>query len=274
MTISSLDNLVSAATSDQVYGTTFRKAGTTAITGNPMSLWRVGDLPAAGGDGAAGSGTPGAGGTALTSADGSLSMGWANQDPSTKLLTDFSIRATNNGVFVLVDRLVSVSGISLTSTGNKNVGSAALPRYTSGKGVQAFLEVTTALTTTAAVVTMNSYTDQDGNTGSSGASVTFPSSTTAVNNLVRLPLASGDYGIRTCLTVNVGTSAATGACNFILVYELARVPVTAAEGRAFSALAELQRLPRIYDGASLMIYYIPSTTTAQTVDGYVASVYG
>jgi hypothetical protein len=275
MTIASLDDIVAAYGAGQVLDSTFLKNGTAAeLAGWPHSLWRVGPLPAAGGDGAVGSGTPGAGGTALTTADGSLSLGWANQDPLQKFLLNFDAVASVDGLYVLVDRLVSVSGIALSSTGNKNVGSAALPRYTDGVGVRAWLEVTTATTTTAPIVSMNSYTDQSGNTGSVGGSVTFPATATNVDTLIPLPLASGDYGVRACSTINVATAAAAGVANFVLTKEIARLPLEDAAALSQNLLGDVQRFPRIFDGASLMLYYIPTAGTAISIDGNLSAVYG
>jgi hypothetical protein len=122
-------------------------------TGSWYSFWRVEGYPSAGGDGAVGSGTPGAGGTALTAADGSLEK-WANASPDTVHLLGIGMSTTQDCSIMLADRLVSVSAVTVASTGDKNVGSAALPRYsgTASVGVQVFAEVTTATTTTAPVI--------------------------------------------------------------------------------------------------------------------------
>jgi hypothetical protein len=269
-----LDAIIDAFTTGQTLDATFRKAGTLAeLAGWPHSLWRVGPVPAAGGDGAAGSGTPGAGGTALDQADGSLSMGWDDHSPNIKILLESEVRSTLSGVIVVCDRLVSVSGIALSSTGNKNIGSAALPRYTDGKNVRPFLEVTTATATTAPIVTLNSYTDQDNNTGQSGTAITFPAAATNVDTLIPLPLAAADYGIRAAATLNVGTAGSAGVANFILVKEIARIIVAQNEGRGFQHYRETMQFDTVEDGASLMLYYIPSTTTAITIDGAIGGVY-
>lgn len=275
MAIATLNDIIAAYTSGNVLQTTFRKVSNTPEAVNvPQSLWRVGPLPAAGGDGAAGSGTPGAGGTALDQADGSLSKGWGDQSPDVKVLLNVGARTLVTGWLVLVDRLVSVSGISLSSTGNKNVGSVALPRYTTGEGVNAWLEVTTATTTTAPVVSMNSYTDQDGNSGQAGPTVTFPAAATNLEVMVQLPLLAGDWGIRECTTINVATAAAAGAANFILTKEIARVPLDSAGGRNLQLYRETMQFQTIEDGASLMLYYVPNAANVVTVEGVIGGVYG
>lgn len=277
MAITTLDDIINAYTSGQTLeGISWRKVGTAAEqSGWPHSLWRVGPMPPAGGDGAAGSGTPGAGGTALDLADGSLSQGWLDQSPDQKILLDFNARSNGGCVAVLVDRLVSVSGIALSSTGNKNVGSVALPRYTSGVGVQAWLEVTTATATTAPIVSMNSYTDQSGNTGSAGGTITFPAAATNIDTLVPLPFASGDYGVRTCATINVATAGTAGAANFVLTKELLRIPLQGNIGRGYPPYIESMAWPIVEDGASLMLYIIPGSALTLTLEGGpIRGVYG
>jgi len=273
----SFDELISALTVDgQFLNNDFAKLSTAPEAASVWhSLWRVGNFPAAGGDGAAGSGTPGAGGTALTSADGSL-VKWADQDPATKHLLGLEVVSTTDCVLMLYDRLVSVSGITLTGTGNKNVGSAALPRYTDGIGVEAWLEVTTATTTTAPIISMNSYTDNDGNTGQSGGSITFPAVATNVDALIGpMPLATGDVGVQAIATVNVSTASggASAACNVVLLKPLLYVPLVNNLGAIVDCVSMFPSLPRIYDGATLGLAFLASSGTATNFWGKVLAGY-
>jgi len=252
---------------------TFRKEGTAPeVAGVMHSLWRVGPFPGAGGDGAAGSGTPGAGGTALTLADGTLAY-WADQSGKQKHLLAFEARASVACTAIIYDRLVSVSGITLVGTGDKNVNSVALPRYTDGVGVQAFLEVTTVTATSAVVGTAN-YTDQSGNSGATSPAYTFPATATNVDTLIPIGLASGDWGVKSVEKINL-TTASTGsaACNLILAKELCRVPLAANQANTRDFLSQIMALPRIYDGATLMLAMIATTTTATTIDGHIWAAY-
>lgn len=274
----SLDDLISEMTvNSKVFHAPFYKVSTAPeANGVWHSLWRVAGYPAAGGDGGAGSGTPGAGGTALTLADGGL-LNAANASPDTKHLLTLGAVASQDCMLMLYDRLVSVSGVTVASTGSKNVGSAALPRYSGGdsKGVQAWLEVTTQTATTAPVVNMNSYTDQDGNTGASGGSVTFPAAATNVDTLVGpLPLAAGDTGVRSVETVNVGTAGTAGAVNVVLLRPLGFLPLSANAWTERDFLTMLPSLPRLYDGHTLGLAFLATTTTAVTVWGSIRGAYG
>jgi hypothetical protein len=275
---SSLSDLISKLTVDgQILEAAFQKTSLAPeAAGTWCSLWRVGGYPAAGGDGAVGSGTPGAGGTALTLADGSLAK-WANQSPKTKHLLTLECQATRDSTIMLYDRLVSTSGIALSSTGNKNVGSAALPRYSgaASAGVQAWLEVTTATTVTAPIVSMNSYTDQDGNTGSVGGSITFPAVATNIDTMVGpMPLAAGDTGIQAIATVNVGTAGSAGVCNVVLLRPLAYIGLQALLGSERDFVSMLPTLPQLFDGHTLGLMYLADGTTATTFYGHIRAGYG
>lgn len=248
----------------------FYKVGTAAeAAGVPHSLWKVGHYPAAGEDGAS---TPG---TAHTSSDGSL-IKWANQSPDTKHLVTFSATATTQGMLVLYDRLVSVN-FSFNSTGEKTINSTTLPRYagTDSVGLQAWVEVTT-VTSSAAVMNMSSYTDQDGNGTASGGNITFPAAATNVNAFIGpLPLAAGDTGLRSVETITVGTSGGGSAAgNLVIMKPLAYCPLIANRGTNNDHMIMIPSLPRIYDGATLALYYVPSTTTATSFWGSIRAGYG
>jgi len=227
----------------------FRK--TWASPGNNQfgSAWTVAGYPAAGANPA---GTPG---TSYSNDAGGICF------PDTSPVRKFIVGCTyqqdlnNNAAAVmwLVDRLVGVSGISLASTGDKTVSSVALPRYTDGIGVLAFLEVTTATTVTAPVVSINSYTDQDGNTAQAGATITFPAAATPIGTCVGpFPLAAGDTGMKAVATVNVATAATVGVANLILVKPL--LCIGANPPGPFERLSPIPfgDMPRVFDGAVLM----------------------
>jgi hypothetical protein len=268
------DDVVNAISAlGQALDSPFQKAGTAPeASGVWHSLWRVGSFPGAGGDGAAGSGTPGAGGTALTLADGTLAY-WADQSGKNKHLLAVDLRASVACTAVLLDRLVSVSGVTLVGTGDKNVNSVALPRYTDGEGVQAFLEITT-VTATSAVVGTAVYTDQGGGSPNSSPAFTFPAAATNVDTLIPIGLATGDRGVKSVEKINLTTaSGGAGACNVVLAKELCRIPLIANQANTRDLLSQIMSMPRIYDGATLMLAMIATATTATTLDGHLWAAY-
>lgn len=274
----SYDDMINEATvNGKVQEFDFMKTGgTTQGAGFWYSLARVGAIPIAVTDGAAGSGTPGSGGTANTNAAGNLTG--ANVTTDQKTLVTFGAIASVACSLMLYDRLVTVSGIVTTSTGAKNAGSAALPRYTgaSAVGVQAWLEVTTATTVTAPVAHLLTYTDEGGTTGNIGASnTTFPAAATVLNTMVGpLAMASGDAGIRSVETINIDTASTAGAVQLVMLKPIATINLPANTWIEKDYVLQLTSLPRIFDGASLNLMMFCTATTATNLWGKIKVIYG
>lgn len=179
------------------------------------------------------SGTPGTAPNNATA--GALSNGLLNPSGGdTKYLTSlgFGSSATINMALV-VDVLVVVGSLSATSASLQTVNSTPLTRYTSGAGVMAALEVTTALGAGAATIT-GTYTNQ-----SAVGSRTFTSVAMSPSAIVQrllpaaqspqLPLQSGDYGIQSVQDVTLSASmTGSGVFALILYKELAWMPGVAA----------------------------------------------
>lgn len=195
-------------------------------------------------------------GTVHTS-DSASTFVFPNTDTAEKYLTEWFVQTasnTNEAAYVLCDRLVSVSQ-AITTTGVKTINSSALTRYTTGDGVMVWAEVSTVTATNVVVVNLNSYTNQDGTNGRSGASVSFPTNATNVGSWVQLPLQAGDYGVRSVESINVTTaSGGSGAINVVLVKPLSFSGVSVAPSSMNQATLADNLVPiRIYDGASLIM---------------------
>lgn len=260
----SYDELISEITAGgkALEGSFSKLTGTMHGAGVWHSLARIAGLPAAMADPAT---TPGA---AEDNFAGSLN--WAAVTPETKHILTVQAMGGVAGTLMVYDRLCGVSAISLATTGSKTINSAALTRYTDGVGVQAWLEVTTATTVTAPAVTMNSYTDNDANTGQTGTALTFPAAATVLNSLIGpLPLASGDTGVRAVSTINVGTAATAGIVNFLLIKPLVYLPLSANLAGSIDLVRQLASLPRVYDTASLGLAWLATATTTHTIQGLV-----
>lgn len=124
-------------------------------------------------------------------------------------------------------RIYKVGTVSLTATGNQFThDTATFPLLRSEFGAsnkaQAFwpiIQVTTALSVTAAVFTMN-YTNQTGGSITGTRSFTFPSATTGVSSAFFLPLEQGDWAARDISAINITTASTTGAATVWLMEEL------------------------------------------------------
>jgi len=258
------------------YEVTFNKVGSAPeLSSFPFvthSLWKVGAIPAAGADPAT---TPG---TAYDDTAGS--MFFPDQSSDRKFLLSFGASSQPPASsLVLYDRLVGVSGISVASTGNKTINSAALPRYSGAdsEGVECWLEVTTATTATAPVVSLNSYTNQAGTTGRAGGTVTFPAAATNVDTIIGpMPLQAGDTGIRSIeVGLNVATAASAGVINVLLLRRIAAIALpTANEYYETQYVGEMLALPRIFDGACLCLMQYAVSNTATTFNGKIMVGYG
>lgn len=175
--------------------------------------------------------------------------------PIEKFMTEFMVTTSSNsavGAYMLLDRLVGVNQV-ITTTGVKTINSSALSRYTTGEGVMVFVEVTVVTATNACVLNLNSYTNSNGDTGRSGANITFPSTAYNVGNWMLFPLQAGDSGVRSVESINVTTaSGGSGAINVVLAKPLTFSGViNGPSGMPAATLMEYIVPQRIFDGASL-----------------------
>lgn len=184
----------------------------------------------------------------------------------------FGGSATQDCVLVIWDRLVGVGGISIASTGNKTTNTPALPRYTDGIGVEAWLEISTAVSANTPVLTLNSYTNTAGTAAQTGAAVTLSATPTA-SAMYQFTVATGDVGIKSVETINVGTAGTNGVANLVLMKRLVEIPISANSFSERDLVLQLTSLPRIYDGASLCLGFMASTTTAPNVFGTIRLAY-
>lgn len=264
----SYDDLINETTTNGkiAFRPFFKTSSAPEAAGQLHSLWKVAGLPGTGADPAT---TPG---TSYDDASGSIFL--PDQASDYKYLLRVEVTSSQNCNLIIYDRLVGVSGLALGSTGDKTVNSTALPRYTDGIGVEAWLELTTASTANVGVVSMNSYTDTGDNTGNAGGSVTFAAAAQNIDSMFALPLAAGDVGVKACSTINVGTATTTGVANFLLVKRLAMIPLIANVGTVIDFTRGYPGMQRIYDGASICLAFVASGTTATTVQGMMTFGWG
>ncbi len=279
MTIINYDDALNEATTNgkiEIFDFSKTAPGAIFASGWYMSQWYQPGTPGAGTDPSAGSGTPGAGGTARTGASGSIEFD--DQSSDIKYLFGFEGQllhtSTIQGQLLLLDRLVDVASISLSSTGDKNVNSVALPtRASDGVGVEIFLEVSTSTTVTAPIVVVN-YTDTTNATVST-PSFTFPAAATPQRAFLRIPWAAAGLGAKSVQTVSVNTAASAGACTVVLAKVIAELPVMSTAWNYRDMSKDHPHLPRIHDGASLMLaYQTANTPTPTEIQGRLVVIYG
>lgn len=128
---------------------------------------------------------------------------------------DFGSSYAAGVTHLLIDRLAHQGGLSGTSTTSQttNLPTAALPRYTSGGGVMAAIEIYAAVGSTATTLTA-SYTNQAGTSGRTTKDLVFGGNgNLAARLFLPLPLQDGDTGVQSVESVTLAASTAT-AGNF------------------------------------------------------------
>lgn len=248
----------------------------TNVAGTWQSLWSgVGNPGAAS---AVATSTPGVLYDSDTISAASSAIHFTNRSPDLKYLLSVGGVANQSCTMMVYDRLVAVGNISLTTTGSKTVNSTALlTRYNTATDAllnEAWLEITTASTTTAAVVNLSGYTTASGASATVGGNVTFPAAATTATTMIQLPLSPTLRGVRSVQTLNVTTATTACIANLVIIRPLARIPIVSGQWNEVSFLDDVSGIPRIYDEASLGVaVFVPATVTT-TVWGTITCAYG
>lgn len=230
------------------------------------TLWTIAGMPGAGSAPAA---APG--GTSYDQAAGSIYF--PDRDPQGTFMLTVGAVSGANATLMIYDRLVGVGGIALSPGGSRNINSVTVPRY-NGAGVQAWIEVTTAIASGGAVSLM-SYTNQDGVAGRQGVSTGYPFTNSISGTFVGpLPMQTGDTGIRSVEQIAVSTTTA-GVANLVLIRPLVYLPLTSSNGwQEKDMVIQIAAMPQLYDGASLGIAIHAGSTAAQSVWGQIGVAWG
>jgi hypothetical protein len=198
-----------------------------------------------------------------------------NPGSGNSYLARLGISASTAGTLWLIDRLWHNSGLSVTSTSAQAITPATLPARcgdgtTNGANVMAAMEWSATGGSGTPTVTLT-YTDQDGNTGSTStlAGVTTP----PVGTFEIFTLAAGDTGIRAPTSLIQSATRTSGTMHLVLFRVLAQVEVTSANiGNAIDALTS--GMPRIYDNSVLQLVWFPTATTATNFIGQYIETQG
>lgn len=262
MAITTLDGIIAGM---QPLQTFLKVGGTMEAAGVMHSLFYTTGLP-----GAAAAPSPGINGAALTTYAGQIPF--ANPVSGNTYLTSYSGAATVIGTLLLVDRLWHNSGVAVATTTAQAITSPTWPARdnngaTSGAGVLVGIEASGATTNVGAVsnTTLN-YTNSAGTDTRTGT-LTWPA-TAAAGTFVPFALAAGDVGVRSIQGVTLGTSYGGGAIHLVAYRVIARGSVIVAGG-GFAQDAYALGMPRIYDDSVMSLLWLPSATTAATIQGSI-----
>jgi hypothetical protein len=172
------------------------------------------------------------------------------------------------GVWLLYDRLLHISSLSGTNTGAQTVA-GSLTRETTGAGVQAWVEIYSAIGGTARTITA-SYTNQAGTAGQTSAAVAIGGTGLLESSrMIQLPLAAGDTGVRAVASVTLSATTGTaGDFGVTLMKPLAMIHVPATGTGTWRSYVDGYSIPEIKTGACLALTYLAATTTV--TDGFAA----
>ena len=179
------------------------------------------------------------------------------------------------GSLLICDRLVEYGGLVGNSTSTQSVSSVTLPtRAGTGVGCELWLEVYTALGSTASATVTASYTNSAGTSGRTATLVGGIPASIPANRCMRFALQDGDVGVQSVQSVTLGTSTGT-AGNFGLTIRrpIQYMPMQAANVLAVLGYAETG-LPVIPTDACLEFLVLASTTSTGIINGMLCIAQG
>lgn len=122
-----------------------------------------------------------------------------------------SASPTDCPMILCYDRLIHIGGLSGTVATAQTVG-GTLTRNTGGVGNVIFVEIYTAVGTTARTITA-SYTNSGGTSGRTTVATTFGGTVGTIGNdaqlMIPLPLQAGDLGVQSVESVTISVSTGT-----------------------------------------------------------------
>jgi len=244
-------------------------AATAPTAGRGCSLWTYDGMPAGGA-------VPTIGDIPDRTTTGAISFS-APGGGRDKHLIGAHVAPLTAGIYLLLDRLFHIGGLSGTSTSSQSVqgspASPALTRNTGGAGNLVFYEIYTQIGATSTTLTMT-YTNQAG-TGSRTATINIGATNfREVTRAQRIPLAAGDTGVQSVQSVQLtATTGTAGNFGITIAQPLAWLAVSAAGAAGWRDYSTgLPGIPVIDPNACLSLLCIPSAATAPEVWGCLGTI--
>lgn len=252
-------------------GREFMKVATpTLVAGRPHSLFYLDGMP-----GAAAAPSPGLSGAALTTYAGQLPF--VNPSAGNAYLARLQAAATITGQLLLCDRLWHNSGFTITSTGAQTVNSVAFPARdaagtTNGDGVILAVEVSGATGAGTPTITVG-YTNSANTSGRTATNIIATVASSAIGAFYPIGLQAGDSGVRSVQNLTLSASWTSGTIHLVAYRVLARLDLpTAQTPNALDAVTG--GFPTALADTVPFLVFIPSTTTASVISGYIVWTHG
>lgn len=241
-----------------------KAAGIGKGAGSWHSLWTIAGQP--GGGAAAGS----VNGAIPTDATAGAFPFTNPTSPALSYLAVLGLTSQVDTSLTMYDRLWHNSALSATVTTSQAITQPALTRWTTGDGVQIWVEIYTATTATATVTI--TYTNQAGTTGKT-TTVVIPAATVAGQAVPVQSLAAGDTGVRAVTAVQLSATMTAGNWGLTLAKPLASgLGLRANVGQVWG-LYDLG-MPPIADDASIAFMASLTGTVTPALQGQFSMTQG
>jgi hypothetical protein len=185
-----------------------------------------------------------------------------------KWLTGIVGGSSQTGTILVYDRLAHDGTFSGTVTTSQAVSFTPPSRYSSGVGNAIFVEVSSAIGSTATTATC-AYNDQDNNAATSPAFSIGGTGLQEAQRLIWVPLATGDTGVRNVTDIDLAATTGTaGDLAVVLAHPLAWIPVSGAGlGQVRDFITGLPSIIKVETDACLSFAFLANGTTAPEVWG-------
>ena len=214
-----------------------------------------------------------------------------NVSTETKHLINVAAMATAAtgvpSILMLVDLCLYYPGISMNSaTAQTLTNTNTLTRYTSGEGLRSWVTIQTTSGATAhnldnTAGTGTEYVNQAGSTKQHPGTIAFTASAitphiahsgTAANNFGPfLPLAAGDYGVRSYPRFKLSAASGSGTAALCIGKPLCVIPLTTVSVMTERDLMnQLPSLPQVVDGACIVPLLYAGAAVASATNFYGA----
>ena len=245
----------------------------TMVAGRYQSLWGL-------------AGNPGAGtwdntlnGVVLsqTSAQVNGAINFVDPGSGNSYLARLTGAATQAGTLILADRIWHNGGYTITSTGAQNSTTPTWPSRdvngsTNGDGILLGLEISAAAGAAAPTITI-AYTNSAG-TGSRSATNTYATANSpSAGAFFPISLQAGDIGVRSVQSLTLSVSWVSGTMNLVAYRPLAylELPVPLVSNSIDSLTSGF---PRLFNGTTPYLIFLPNTTTTSNISGSVVWTQG
>jgi len=240
----------------------------TLVAGKPQSLWGLAGNPGAGSYDTTLNGVT----LSQTSAQVNGALNFVDPVSGNSYLARMTGAATQAGTLILADRLWHNGGYTITATTAATSTTPTWPARdsggsTNGDGVLLGLEISAAAGAAAPTITIT-YTNSAG-TGSRTAVNSFATANSpAAGSFFPIGLQAGDVGVRAVTSLQLSASWVSGTMNLVAYRPLAFLELPGAQiSNAIDSLTS--GFPRLYNGTTPFLIFVPNTTTASNVSGSV-----